>query len=149
MTSRVLRNSHNTTLFLGLRDNYKNYSHQNISYGRKRTWGRRQCFQFVCITCLSLARRWWTSGRRSAERLDLTLARKSDYSAPNPLAVNPRKKQEPDQIGQKWQRNSNPQIWLYILGSLNDKNWPTISQNAKLEMLRHFEVCQWTLVNVV
>ncbi len=140
MTSRVLRNSQNTTLFLGLWANYKAYSDKNTSYGCRRTWGIRQCFQFVCITHLFLARRWWTSGTTSADRLDLRLARKSNYSAPKVLAVDPRKIQEADQIQRKWQQNSNPQIQIDILRSLNHGNSTIFSQEAELEMPRHFEL---------
>ena len=138
MTSRVLGNSHNTTLFLALWANYKTYRDQNTSYGRRRTWGRRWCFHIDGILRLFLARMWWTSDSGFAGRLNFRLARKMNYSGPKPLVENPRKKQEPYQIQRKWQQNSNPQIPIDILCSSNHGNSAIYSQEAELEMPLHF-----------
>ena len=140
MTSRVLQNSHNTTLFLTLCDNYKTYWDQNRSIGCRITRGRRWCFHIDHISCLFLTRTWWTSDTTFAEGLDLRLARKSNYSAPKLLAVNPRIIQEADQILPKWQQNSNPQTWIDIVRSLNRGNRAINSHNADVEMSRYFEV---------
>ena len=115
MTSRVLRNSHNCTPFLGLWANYKTYSHQNTSYHCRTTWEIRQCFQFVCITRLFLARRWWTSDTLFAEGLDLRLAQKMNYSHPKPLPVTARKTRTRPDTGKMTTELESSVLKLYTL----------------------------------